>query len=123
MGFTAAMRCLLLASHVLACLPRQAIGVSSDWRAAVRSTEGAESCGLGTKKTIEALIDSEMLSNVGGDPIAMLALASELQLHRRLANVPEEVSRVLDEKAKGIGKLSNEMFKAQQTQNLLRALR
>ncbi|CAE7562587.1 unnamed protein product [Symbiodinium necroappetens] len=92
------------------------------WREAVSSTMNDDECNYNLKKLIEVQIDSEMLQKTN-DHMSLLALASDLQQHRRLPGLPKDLSDLLDKKAKGIGKLAQTQTEAQMTQTLMNSLR
>ena len=91
------------------------------WREAVLGTTNANACEHNTLKMIEVQIDSEMLQKTQ-DSMALFALAGDLQQHRRLPGLPQDVSSLLDKKAKGIGKLAQTTMQAQNTAILLNSM-
>eukprot|EP00439_Symbiodinium_sp_Y106_P022502 s2349_g2.t2 len=94
---------------------------SESWREAVRSATDADKCDATSRKLIEVSIDSEMLQK-RGDHMSLIALAADLQQHRRLPGLPKGLPDLLDKKAKGIGRLAEATRKAQMTEMLTRAL-
>lgn len=95
---------------------------SSCWRAAVRSTVGTDRRDPHATRTIEVLIDSETLQK-SRDDVALIALAADLQQHRRLPGIRGDVSELLDKKARGIGNIAQAVMKSRMTSILLDGLR
>ena len=93
---------------------------AANWRDAVQRAAVAGSCEKSTLRMIEVQIDSEALGKADG--MSWVMLAGDLQQHRRLHDLPKEVSDVLDKKAKSLGKSGASMMKTQNTQMLLNSL-
>mmetsp|Transcript_77008 Transcript_77008/g.204393 ORF Transcript_77008/g.204393 Transcript_77008/m.204393 type:complete len:96 (+) Transcript_77008:129-416(+) len=90
----------------------------ASWREAVMGAAGHGKCDWNTERTIGVLIDSEMLQK-SGDDMALMALAADLQQHRRLPGLPEKVSALLDQKARGIGKMAQTVMQSRLQRTLL----
>eukprot|EP00927_Polykrikos_kofoidii_P001517 TRINITY_DN10572_c0_g1_i2.p1 TRINITY_DN10572_c0_g1~~TRINITY_DN10572_c0_g1_i2.p1 ORF type:complete len:120 (-),score=29.66 TRINITY_DN10572_c0_g1_i2:573-932(-) len=78
--------------------------------------------GVGDLRALKVSIDSEMLQK-SQNSMGLMAMAADLQQHRRLPGVSRNVSDVLDEKAKSIGKLATVVMKSDTTRMLLNSLR
>eukprot|EP00418_Pyrodinium_bahamense_P078645 CAMPEP_0179069968 /NCGR_PEP_ID=MMETSP0796-20121207/30779_1 /TAXON_ID=73915 /ORGANISM="Pyrodinium bahamense, Strain pbaha01" /LENGTH=131 /DNA_ID=CAMNT_0020767047 /DNA_START=65 /DNA_END=460 /DNA_ORIENTATION=+ len=91
---------------------------AAGWRDRVQGLMGAETCPYDVLRVLQVEIDSEMLQK-SQDDMALLALAGDLQQHRRLPGLPDEVSDLLDEKARGIGKLGSAVMKTRMTSILI----
>mmetsp|Transcript_87353 Transcript_87353/g.267307 ORF Transcript_87353/g.267307 Transcript_87353/m.267307 type:complete len:124 (-) Transcript_87353:4-375(-) len=100
--------------------PPVAFGAS--WRDAVRHAAGAGQCDSAAQRHVDVLIDSEMLGK-SGDHMGLLAFAADIQQHRRLQDLPRDLSSKLDDKARGIGKLAQTVMQADLTRDLMRGLR
>lgn len=87
---------------------------AANWRDAVHRAAVTGSCETSTLRTIEVQIDSEALGKADG--MSWVMLAGDLQQHRRLHNLPDRVSDVLDKKAKSLGKSGASLMKSQNTQ-------
>jgi hypothetical protein len=84
---------------------------AANWRHAVREALDTDSCEYRTLKMIEVQIDSELLQKMN-DGIAVVGLAGDLQQHRRLPGLPQDLSELLDRKAKRVGKAGASVMKS-----------
>eukprot|EP00930_Biecheleria_cincta_P012113 TRINITY_DN115492_c0_g1_i1.p2 TRINITY_DN115492_c0_g1~~TRINITY_DN115492_c0_g1_i1.p2 ORF type:complete len:121 (-),score=18.55 TRINITY_DN115492_c0_g1_i1:152-514(-) len=98
-----------------------AVAAAMNWRDAVQSVMGAGQCDYNTERTIGALIDSEMQQKAG-DSMALMALAGDLQAHRRLPDLPRPVMDLLDKKARGVGKLGKTVMQSGMLSTLFNSL-
>ena len=71
---------------------------------------------------LEVSVDSEMLQK-SQNAMALAGLAADLQQHRRLQGVPQDVSDAMDKKARAIGKLSATVMKSDNMKILMNSMR
>mmetsp|Transcript_110369 Transcript_110369/g.318981 ORF Transcript_110369/g.318981 Transcript_110369/m.318981 type:complete len:120 (-) Transcript_110369:91-450(-) len=99
-----------------------AMPIVVDWRSGVHGCAGGAACDYSTLRAIEVQIDSEMLSKTDKGK-ALLLLAADLQQHRRLPGLDKDVSKLLDEKAKAIGKLASTVMQGDLVMQMMNNMR